>query len=67
EKDFRAHADYINPEMVESFCQTIKGSVKEIYCMIEAKQKDGALFQLVKDLKENKQFEQIDSSSFYIR
>lgn len=67
EKDFRAHADYINPEMVESFCQTIKGSVKEIYCMIEAKQKDGALFQLVKDLKGNKQFEQIDSSSFYIR
>lgn len=67
EKDFRAHADFIDEKAVEAFCQKIKGTVDEIYCMIEAKQKDAALFQLVKDLKERNQFEQIDSSSFYIR
>jgi UV DNA damage endonuclease len=67
EKDFRAHADYINPEMVDEFCQKIKGSVEEVYCMIEAKQKDAALFQLVAELKKKNQFEQIDSSSFYIK
>lgn len=66
EKDFRAHADYIDAETVESFCQQIKGSVKEIYCMIEAKQKDAALFQLVEELKKKNQFEPIDSSSFFI-
>jgi UV DNA damage endonuclease len=66
EKDFRAHADFIDAEMVEDFCQQIKGSVEEIYCMIEAKQKDAALFQLVSELKKKNQFEQIDSSSFYI-
>lgn len=67
EKDFRAHADYIDPEMVDTFCQKIKGTVGEIYCMIEAKQKDAALFQLAKDLQDNPHFEQIDGSSFYIR
>jgi UV DNA damage endonuclease len=35
--------------------------------MIEAKQKDAALFQLVEELKKRNQFEQIDSSSFFIR
>jgi UV DNA damage endonuclease len=67
EKDFRAHADFIDAQAIEEFCRKIKGTVDEIYCMIEAKQKDAALFQLVKDLKERNQFEQIDSSSFYIR
>lgn len=67
EKDFRSHADFIDPEMMERFCQQIKGSVKEIYCMVEAKQKDAALFQLVNELKKKNQFEQIDSSSFLIK
>lgn len=67
EKDFRAHADFIDSQVMVDFCQQIKGSVEEIYCMIEAKQKDAALFQLVSELKKKNQFEQIDSSSFYIR
>lgn len=67
EKDFRAHADCIDANTMEQFCQQIKGSVKEIYCMIEAKQKDAALFQLVSELKKRSRFEQIDSSSFLIR
>jgi UV DNA damage endonuclease len=67
EKEFRAHADYIDADAVEAFCKQIKGSVEEIYCMIEAKQKDAALFQLVEELKKRNQFEQIDSSSFFIR
>jgi UV DNA damage endonuclease len=66
EKEYRAHADYIDADTVESFCQQIKGSVDEVYCMIEAKRKDAALFQLVEELKKRKQFEQIDSSSFFI-
>jgi UV DNA damage endonuclease len=67
EKEFRAHAEYIDAKTIESFCQQINGSIEEIYCMIEAKQKDAALFRLVDELKKRNQFEQIDSSSFHIR
>lgn len=66
EKEYRAHADYVNPEMFLSFLREIKGTVPEIYCMIEAKQKDGALFQLMKDLSVQKEIQIIDQSSFQI-
>lgn len=66
EKEYRAHADYVNPEMFLSFLREIKGTVPEIYCMIEAKQKDGALFQLMKDLSVQKEILIIDQSSFQI-
>jgi UV DNA damage endonuclease len=65
-KEYRAHADYVNPEMFLSFLREIKGTVPEIYCMIEAKQKDGALFQLMKDLSVQKEIQIIDQSSFQI-
>ncbi|WP_413304500.1 UV DNA damage repair endonuclease UvsE [Bacillus sp. 1P10SD] len=64
EKDFRAHADHVNPEMFMEFLKEIKGTVPEIHCMIEAKQKDAALFQLVKDLKGYEGLKWLDQSSF---
>ncbi|WP_102349714.1 UV DNA damage repair endonuclease UvsE [Bacillus sp. Marseille-P3661] len=64
EKQFRHHADYIDAEMFMEFLNEIKGSVNEIDCMIEAKQKDKALFQLVQDLKNKSEVEFIDQSSF---
>jgi UV DNA damage endonuclease len=64
EKEFRAHADNVNPEMFMDFLKEIKGTVPEIHCMIEAKQKDAALFQLVKDLKEYEGLKWLDQSSF---
>jgi len=66
EKDFRAHADFIDPNMFLEFLHTVKGSVPQIDCMIEAKQKDNALFQLVKDLQLEKSIEWIDQASFKI-
>lgn len=66
-KDFRAHADYIDPNMFLEFLHTVKGSVPRIDCMIEAKQKDNALFQLVKDLQSEKSIEWIDQASFKIQ
>ena len=66
EKDFRAHSDYIDPAMFMDFLTTIKGSVDEIHCMIEAKQKDGALFKLMEDLKSIENIEVIDGASFKI-
>ncbi|MBT2699769.1 UV DNA damage repair endonuclease UvsE [Bacillus sp. ISL-40] len=66
EKDFRAHADTIDPQMFLRFLNQVKGTVPEIHCMIEAKQKDAALFQLVKDLQEREGVTWIDQSSFII-
>jgi UV DNA damage endonuclease len=65
EKDFRAHADLIEPDMFLRFLNEVKGTVPEIYCMIEAKQKDEALFRLVEELR-NMGLEQINQSSFNI-
>jgi UV DNA damage endonuclease len=66
EKEFRAHADYVDPEMFLTFLNEVKGSVPEIHCMIEAKQKDGALFQLVRDLKDRGDFKWLDQTNFVV-
>ncbi|TMW73101.1 UV DNA damage repair endonuclease UvsE [Alteribacter natronophilus] len=48
----KSHADYINADRLYAFLKEINGSVPRLDIMIEAKQKDGALFRLMKDLKE---------------
>jgi UV DNA damage endonuclease len=67
EKQFRHHADHINPDMFLRFLNQIKGSTPLIDCMIEAKQKDQALFQLMKELKGRSELEMVDQASFYIK
>ncbi|KPB04121.1 UV DNA damage repair endonuclease UvsE [Bacillus sp. CHD6a] len=67
EKNFRAHADYVDPKMFMDFLQPIKGSVPEIHCMIEAKKKDEALFQLMEEMKRYAEIEIIDGASFRIK
>ncbi|MFZ3590204.1 UV DNA damage repair endonuclease UvsE [Bacillus sp. DJP31] len=64
EKDFRAHADYIDSKMFLRFLHEIKGSVKEIDCMIEAKMKDDALFRLMEELLGEKGIEKVNDSTF---
>ncbi|WP_338787808.1 UV DNA damage repair endonuclease UvsE [Metabacillus sp. FJAT-53654] len=66
EKEFRAHSDYIDVQMFMDFLTSIKGSVNRVDCMIEAKQKDNALFQLVHDLKKYGEIKWIDKASFEI-
>lgn len=65
-EQFRAHADYIDSNMFTEFLQQIKGTVPHIDCMIEAKQKDNALFKLMKELKRIDTVEIIDGASFCI-
>jgi UV DNA damage endonuclease len=66
ETDFRAHADYIDPSMFMDFLTKIKGSVDHIDCMIEAKQKDNALFKLLKDMAKYPEVEVLPGASFKI-
>ncbi|MBP2239538.1 UV DNA damage endonuclease [Cytobacillus eiseniae] len=61
---FRHHADYIDREMFFTFLKAIKGSVLQIDCMIEAKKKDQALFQLMEEIIKIGNVEIIDGSSF---
>ena len=66
-KDIRAHADYVDSTMFITFLNEIYGSVRHIDCMIEAKQKDNALFKLMEDVKGNPFVEIINDSSFYFK
>lgn len=66
EDKFRHHSDYVDVDMFFRFLKEIKGSVPQIDCMIEAKQKDEALFTLISKIKERKDVKMIDSSSFSI-
>ncbi|MEY8350458.1 UV DNA damage repair endonuclease UvsE [Bacillus cereus] len=65
--DPRAHADFIDVDAFLSFLRKIKGSVPQIDCMIEAKKKDEALFQLIRDLGTKPEVEIIDGGSFYMK
>lgn len=67
EKEFRAHAEYVDVNMFMDFLRGIKGSVPEIHCMIEAKKKDLALFRLSEDLRAQHDIEPIDGSSFLLK
>ncbi|WP_046180178.1 UV DNA damage repair endonuclease UvsE [Domibacillus tundrae] len=63
EKEFRAHADFIDVNEFLSFLHHVKGSVPQIDVMIEAKRKDDALFALARALKKAG-IEQVDEASF---
>ena len=64
EDKFRHHSDYVDVDMFFRFLDEIKGSVPQIDCMIEAKQKDAALFKLMKEIKRRENVKIIDGSSF---
>lgn len=66
EKEFRHHSDFVDIEMFFDFLKTIKGSVEGIDCMIEAKQKDQALFKLMDEIRQRTDVEIVDGSTFYL-
>lgn len=56
EKDFRAHADYVEVEPLARFLRDIAAKTPVLDVMLEAKMKDGALFRLVEELAEREGF-----------
>lgn len=67
QSQFRHHSDYVDVNMFFQFLNEIKGTIPEIHCMIEAKQKDSALFVLMEEIKVRQDIEIIDGSSFYLK
>ncbi|MEH6941959.1 UV DNA damage repair endonuclease UvsE [Bacillus sp. JJ722] len=64
EKDFRAHANVIDLEMFWEFADAVRGSVAQIDVMIEAKLKDEALFQLMKNIRTSKKVKWVNEACF---
>lgn len=50
DKEYRSHADYVDPEFIMPFLKELKAINTNVDVMIEAKQKDRAALQLVEDL-----------------
>ncbi|TGB05502.1 UV DNA damage repair endonuclease UvsE [Halobacillus salinus] len=61
---FKSHADFVDPTMFLDFVEKVNGSVSQIDCMIEAKQKDEALFRLVEALESDSRIEMKSESTF---
>jgi len=63
DKNIRAHADFIAPQEFYTFLQKIKNFNLDFDVMIEAKQKDKAMFQLVDNLKNRFKINMIDDTT----
>lgn len=66
-KDFRSHNDYIDENTFIDFLENIKFLDKDIDIMLEAKEKDCALFRLVRGIKYKTDYSFINDSSFIIK
>lgn len=65
-KDFRSHNDYINVDAFINFIDILKPFNHDVDIMIEAKDKDEALFRLVRELKYKTNYTFIDDTSFEV-
>lgn len=66
EKSFRSHADFVEIESFLSFIENAKGLNRNFDVMIEAKEKDAALFHLMDDIKNKTDFKFINQSTIEI-
>ena len=66
DKNIRAHADNINFDFFYDFIKTAKDINQDFDIMIEAKNKNLALFDLMKNIKESKYFKIINESTIEI-
>ena len=65
-REFRSHSDYINVDDFMDFINILSKYNRDIDIMLEAKEKDEALFRLVRELKYKSNYKFIDSTSFEI-
>lgn len=63
---FRHHADYINPQDLLPFLRMASNHTEQIDVMIEAKNKDQALFRLMEDLTEISQVTKVNQAAVWI-
>lgn len=66
-KEKRSHNDFINSDDFIEFIEKIKFVDRDFDIMIEAKEKDNALFRLVRELKYKTNYEFIDETTFSVK
>lgn len=66
-KEKRSHHDYIDSDTFIEFIEKIKFCNIDFDVMIEAKQKDEALFRLVRELKYKTNYEFLDETTFIVK
>ncbi|ANE46956.1 UV damage repair endonuclease UvdE [Paenibacillus swuensis] len=63
EKEFRAHADYVDPEPLSQFLKACKeAGLEQIDVVVEAKMKDFAVFKLAEDLGKIRGVKRLDGA-----
>lgn len=65
-KEKRSHHDYIDSDTFIDFIEKIKFSDIDFDVMIEAKQKDEALFRLIRELKYKTNYQFLDETTFLV-
>ena len=65
-KEKRSHHDYIDSDTFIGFIEKIKFCNIDFDVMIEAKQKDEALFRLVRELKYKTNYQFLDETTFIV-
>lgn len=66
-KEKRSHHDYIDSDIFIDFIEKIKFCDADFDVMIEAKQKDEALFRLVRELKYKTNYQFLDETTFIVK
>jgi len=67
EKEFRSHADFVDPEFIMPFVNLLRELGMDVDFMIEAKAKDQAALKLVEDLSKLRGFKRISGASIEIK
>lgn len=67
EKEFRSHADFVDPDFIKPCLKVVKEVGQDIDFMIEAKAKDQAALKLVEDLSKLRGFKRISGGAIEIK
>lgn len=67
EKEFRSHADFVDPEFVAPFLKLLKEVGRDVDFMIEAKSKDQAALKLIEDLGKWRGFKRVSGGTIEVK
>ncbi|MFB5193808.1 UV DNA damage repair endonuclease UvsE [Neobacillus sp. KR4-4] len=67
EKEFRSHADFVDPEFIMPFLNMVREIGADVDFMIEAKAKDQAALKLIEDLSKLRGFKRISGGAVEVK
>ncbi|MEH7155400.1 UV DNA damage repair endonuclease UvsE [Neobacillus drentensis] len=67
EKEFRSHADFVDPEFIMPFLTLLRELGMDVDFMIEAKAKDQAALKLIEDLSRLRGFKRISGGAIEVK